>query len=101
MVLGKGLTDAGGTRHEMLGLLDLETSFAQRKLHLGYRNLTALAGPFSGPIKAHEFHYATTLHAAGDSLFSASDAEGNDLGKIGLTRGNVSGSFAHVIEMGF
>ena len=37
MVLGRGLEDADGVRHEMTGLLGLETSFATRKLHLGYR----------------------------------------------------------------
>ena len=37
MVLGEGLTDAKGTRHEMTGLLGLETSFAKRRMHLGYR----------------------------------------------------------------
>ncbi len=37
MVLGRGLVDAAGTRHAMAGLLPLETSFAERKLHLGYR----------------------------------------------------------------
>ena len=37
MVLGDGLIDANGERHAMLGLLRLETSFAARKLHLGYR----------------------------------------------------------------
>ncbi|MFN7104951.1 MAG: cobyrinic acid a,c-diamide synthase, partial [Pseudorhizobium sp.] len=42
MVLGEGLIDAGGERHAMLGLLPLVTSFAARKLHLGYRRLTAL-----------------------------------------------------------
>ena len=39
MALGNGLVDADGTRHAMLGLLPLETSFEQRKLHLGYRTL--------------------------------------------------------------
>ncbi|MEM6695243.1 MAG: cobyrinate a,c-diamide synthase, partial [Pseudomonadota bacterium] len=34
MVLGDGLTDADGTRHAMAGLLPLETSFAERALHL-------------------------------------------------------------------
>jgi len=98
MVLGKGLTDAGGIRHKMAGLLDLETSFETRKLHLGYRNLTPLGGPFSMPLKGHEFHYATTLHAAGTPLFCATDAEGASLPHMGLINGNVCGSFAHVID---
>lgn len=43
MVLGDGLVDADGTRHPMAGLLRLETSFADRRLHLGYRHLRANA----------------------------------------------------------
>ena len=40
MVLGEGLVDSQGARHRMLGLLRLETSFAEPKRHLGYRRLT-------------------------------------------------------------
>ena len=98
MVLGESLTDAAGTRHEMLGLLALETSFARRRLHLGYRRLEALGGPFEGAFSGHEFHYATTLRSTGTPLFRARDAEGNDLPPMGLVGGSVSGSFAHLID---
>lgn len=98
MVLGDGLVDADGTRHAMAGLLRLETSFATRKLHLGYRHLRPLGGPFTGPLTGHEFHYATTLKATGDPLFAATDAEGTGLPSMGLRAGSVSGSFAHVID---
>lgn len=98
MVLGNALTDADGTRHEMLGLLDVETSFASRKLHLGYRTVTASGGPFPGHWGAHEFHYATVLREAGTPLFDATDAAGTPLAPMGLTRANVSGSFAHLID---
>ena len=98
MTLGHAITDKDGTRHEMLGLLDLETSFAQRKLHLGYRSLTAPDGPFAGHWTAHEFHYATTLRAEGTALFTATDAESNTLPPMGLIDGHVSGSFAHLID---
>ncbi len=98
MVLGDALTDAEGGRHEMLGLLPLETSFAKRKLHLGYRSVTAVSGPFAGSHTAHEFHYATTIRAKGPALFTAQDSEGRDLGPMGLIHGNVSGSFIHLIE---
>jgi cobyrinic acid a,c-diamide synthase len=101
MVLGDGLVDAGGARHPMLGLLRLETSFAGRQRHLGYRQLTMLGGlPWSGALRGHEFHYATTLKAEGKPLFLAHDAEGLDLGEAGLRDGRVMGSFAHVIEAG-
>lgn len=98
MVLGDALTDADGTPHKMAGLLRLETSFAKRKLHLGYRHLTAAHGPFAGNWKGHEFHYASTMKADGPPLFEASDAEGTQLPAMGLIDGNVSGSFAHVID---
>lgn len=98
MVLGDGLVDADGTRHAMAGLLRLETSFASRRLHLGYRQLRASTGAFPGAWFGHEFHYATTLHADGTPLFDASDAEGTALPPMGLTQGSVSGSFAHLID---
>ena len=98
MTLGEGLIDATGTRHAMAGLLPLETSFATRKLHLGYRRLTALDGPCQGEWAGHEFHYASTLRAEGVALFAARDAEGTTLHDMGLRIGRVSGSFAHLIE---
>ena len=98
MVLGQALTDADGNLHKMAGVLGLETSFATRKLHLGYRDLRATQGPMRGTWKGHEFHYATTVKAIGDPLFDATDAEGNALPAMGLIAGAVSGSFAHLID---
>lgn len=98
MVLGDSLTDGTGQRHAMAGLLAVETSFASRKLHLGYRHLTAATGPFAGQWRGHEFHYASTICAQGTPLFTATDAEGQDLAPMGLRRGRVAGSFAHLID---
>ena len=98
MVLGDGLIDADGKRHAMAGLLRLETSFEKRKLHLGYRNLQPFGGLWDMALTAHEFHYATTLKAQGAPLFAAQDAEGAALPDMGLRVGNVTGSFAHVID---
>lgn len=98
MVMGDGLVDADGQRHAMLGLLRLETTFAARKLHLGYREVGTTYGPFAGRWAAHEFHYATTIHAQGNTLFTATDAEGTELTPMGLRDGRLSGSFAHLIE---
>jgi cobyrinic acid a,c-diamide synthase len=98
MTMGEGLTDASGARHKMLGLLPLETSFAKRKLHLGYRNLKPQGGLWNIPLNGHEFHYATTLHAKGTPLFHATDAENTELQPMGLINGRHSGSFAHVID---
>lgn len=99
MTLGSGLIDADGHRHEMLGLLPLETSFQSRKRHLGYRKLRPLADlPWSEVLLAHEFHYASIVsEGAVERLFEAEDAEGNRLDDMGLRAGSVMGSYAHVI----
>jgi len=98
MVLGDGLVDAAGHRHQMAGLLRLETSFAARKLHLGYRRLTPVSGLWTRPLLGHEFHYASTLKREGQTLFKATNAEGDTLPDMGLINGNVCGSFAHMID---
>ena len=98
MVLGDALIDANGQSHAMAGLLPLITSFAKRKLHLGYRQLKPLGGPWAKSLRGHEFHYSSIENEGhADRLFSASTTTGEDLGNIGLKRGNVMGSYAHII----
>jgi len=101
MVLGAGLIDKGGTRHEMLGQLGLETSFATRRMHLGYRSaeLTArMPGQVAGTrLRGHEFHYATILLQPDAPLAHVQDANGADVTETGSHRGHVSGTFFHVI----
>ena len=101
MVLGRGLVDAQGDRHAMAGLLALETSFASRKLHLGYRRLQPVGDfPWGQPMSGHEFHYASTSEeSGGEPLFKATDTLGQDLGPAGLRQGSVAGSFMHVIDL--
>ncbi|MBL8895680.1 MAG: cobyrinate a,c-diamide synthase [Rhizobiales bacterium] len=99
MVLGDYIIDKEGQKHPMAGLLPLGTSFADRKLHLGYRILKSLSGaPFPFPMRGHEFHYSTIdWQGEADPLYEASDASEMVFGNIGLRRGNVMGSYAHVI----
>ena len=102
MVLGKGLTDASGARHAMAGLLELETSFAERRLHLGYREVvceqdSALAEK-GARFRGHEFHYAKTVAEGNSPLFSACDAAGAALGTAGQKGGSVVGSFVHLVD---
>jgi cobyrinic acid a,c-diamide synthase len=101
MVLGESLIDADGKAHSMLGLLPVETSFATRTRHLGYRKLKGRAGTlFSGQYRAHEFHYSTLVRQGeGMALFDAEDAVGAELGTHGLQIGKVSGSYMHLIDM--
>ena len=101
MALGEALIDADGVRHEMAGLLGLVTSYAQRKMHLGYRRATLLA-PMGGveagaALTGHEFHYSTILDQPDAPLANVTDAEGTAVSETGSYRGHVSGSFFHMI----
>ena len=102
MVLGRGLIDAAGQRHAMAGLLPLETTFAERSLHLGYRRASlAAAGPLGAAgrvFRGHEFHFARIVDEGdGPPLFTCEDASGTALGGAGRSRGRVQGSFVHLI----
>lgn len=102
MALGQSLEDADGKQHAMTGLLGHATSFAQRKLHLGYRTARLLCDSVLGAtgaiVRGHEFHYAS-LRSAGDDapLAELADAEDRPLGKAGGRRGRVTGTFFHAI----
>lgn len=102
MVLGQKLVDGHGQPHAMAGLLRLDTNFAQRRLHLGYRQATLMAanplGMAGARFRGHEFHYAAIESEAGDPLFTITDAAGTALGSAGLRQGSVMGSFIHLID---
>jgi cobyrinic acid a,c-diamide synthase len=107
MTLGRALTDASGVAYAMTGLLPLETSFAERRLHLGYRQARLETGGVIGSrgdrFRGHEFHYATIVvedaQARGAApLFAATDAEGRRSFMAGLSVGRVAGSFLHIVD---
>ncbi|ESZ72604.1 cobyrinic acid a,c-diamide synthase [Mesorhizobium sp. L103C119B0] len=102
MVLGEALEDAAGETHAMLGLLGHSTSFAKRKMNLGYREARLRAacplGPQGALIRGHEFHYAQMIATGNDEpLADLADGQGNPLGASGYRRGLVSGTFFHAI----
>lgn len=101
MALGAGLIDKQGQRHAMAGLLGLVTSYAQRQMHLGYRRaelLSPVAGITVGtPLRGHEFHYSTIIEQPDAPLAHVTDAEGTAVAETGSRRGQVSGSFFHLI----
>ncbi|HEX2449327.1 MAG TPA: cobyrinate a,c-diamide synthase [Methyloceanibacter sp.] len=102
MVLGESLEDADGTNHRMAGLLGHRTSFAQRRLHLGYRQARLVAdgplGKAGTTLRGHEFHYAALVAPGGDDpLVELADSQGEKLGASGGRRGNVTGAFFHAI----
>jgi cobyrinic acid a,c-diamide synthase len=104
MLLGQGLVDADGARHAMAGLLGVETSFAERRMHLGYRfarlETDGPLGAAGARFRAHEFHFASVLDEGTEApLFTCTDALGLDLGPVGRRRGMVMGSFLHLIDL--
>ncbi len=105
MVLGRALEDADGVTHQMTGLLGHVTSFAKRKMNLGYRQARLLAdspiGPAGATVRGHEFHYSRLVEPGGDApLAELADGLGAPLGPSGARRGRVSGSFFHAIAIG-
>jgi cobyrinic acid a,c-diamide synthase len=102
MVLGESLEDASGVTHPMLGLLTHSTSFAKRKMNLGYRRAQLLAygplGPAGTTVRGHEFHYASVVNAGSDEPFAEIfDGQNQPMGRSGARRGRVSGTFFHAI----
>jgi len=82
-------------------LLGLETSFATRRMHLGYR-LAELAAGMPGyaagaRLRGHEFHYATILAQPDAPLGAVHDANGAEVAESGSRRGHVTGTFFHLI----
>lgn len=101
MTLGRTLTDAEGRVHAMAGLLDLATSFAQRKLNLGYRRAwlayDCALGAEGDELAGHEFHYATVMSEKGSPFAMVMDAYSREERPAGLRMGLVTGSFFHAM----
>ena len=102
MALGAGLIDAAGHSHEMIGLLGLETSFAARRMNLGYRRAELVAdcplGVVGEILMGHEFHYASVLSSPDAPLFKMQNSDGETLPAGGSRRGHVTGTFFHFID---
>ena len=100
MVLGQTLETKNGDVYPMAGLLGLQTSFAKRRMHLGYRR-AKLEVPWMGltrgtELRGHEFHYASILSEPDEPLASVFDANQKTVAETGSIRGLVSGTFFHL-----
>jgi cobyrinic acid a,c-diamide synthase len=103
MALGKRLIDREGRSHGMAALLPIVCSFAEPRLHLGYRQMRLLAAsPLGQPgtsYRGHEFHFAQLVEpGAAPRLFEVADASDRALGQVGAQVGSVCGSFLHLID---
>jgi cobyrinic acid a,c-diamide synthase len=104
MVLGTALEDAEGVTHRMTGLLGHVTSFAKRRMNLGYRRarlvMDAPIGRAGQGVRGHEFHYSRVTEQGGDApLAELFDGQDRPLGPSGARRGHVSGTFFHAIAV--
>jgi cobyrinic acid a,c-diamide synthase len=104
MVLGRTLQDGDGAMHAMAGLLPVETSYAKRRMHLGYRVARLIhdgpLGAAGSALVGHEFHYASITDfdpSREAALADVTDGEGKALGTAGHRQGHVTGSFFHAI----
>ncbi len=102
MALGATLEDADGVTHPMAGLLGHASSFARRRMTLGYRTATLLQpgalGPPGTTIRGHEFHYAQLTQPGPDTpLATITDGQGQPLPPAGTRRAHVTGTFFHAI----
>ncbi len=106
MVMGQALIDKDGTSHQMAGLLGLVTSYAQRKMHLGYRHATlqtTIPGHDAGTaLRGHEFHYSTIITQPDAPLAHVTDATGTPVPETGSHRhqqggGRSTGTYFHLI----
>ena len=102
MVLGRGLEDADGERHEMTGLLGLETSFAKRKLHLGYRRARLQRDCSLGA----EGRKCSAMNSIMRARFRSMEIRwsiagmlpGSSVPEQGVRQGSTTGTFFHVID---
>lgn len=100
MIMGQKLTDKKGKVYPMSGLLSHSCSYAQRKIHLGYRQASVINNHKKYIIHGHEFHYATLSDPGSDLPYAyLKDGTGNDLGPEGGRRKQITGCFFHSIAL--
>jgi cobyrinic acid a,c-diamide synthase len=102
MALGESLIDASGVAHPMASLLGVKTSFAKRRMTLGYREARIASdcalGTAGSVLRGHEFHYATIVASGDDQPFAfVRDVYGAPEAPAGSRRVRITGSFFHVI----
>lgn len=99
--------DCDGTTFPLCGALPLKARMESQRVALGYREATALTGPWSGlTVRGHEFHYSRiivrpeSLPALWRCRAPASGVNGSDFGDTdfydGAKLGNIFASYLHI-----
>lgn len=93
MYLGRTITDIDGNNHAMAGVFDYATSIKDKKLHLGYREITTEYGVFKG----HEFHHSSMVASdSNDAAHKVKNARKEELSMPIFRKGNVWSSYLHL-----
>lgn len=93
MYLGKNIITKKGESFEMTRVFDIDTSFENMKLHLGYRELS------NGEliIRGHEFHYSNLIsRESADTVFEVQTARGKTIEMPVFRTQNCWASYMHL-----
>jgi cobyrinic acid a,c-diamide synthase len=101
--LGRSLTTLDGRRHELSGVLPLDTAMLERLKTLGYAEITLAAdclwGRAGQVCRGHEFHYSEII-AEDDAAdgWRRAYSVGRRRGQVaaGLARGNILAGYVHL-----
>ncbi|ASQ89809.1 cobyrinic acid a,c-diamide synthase [Prosthecochloris sp. GSB1] len=77
MYLAGTLTDREGRSHSMCGVLDMDISMQDSRLHLGYRKVKLHDTAYGRELRGHEFHYSRIIRG-GSPEHAASVASARD-----------------------
>ena len=80
MYLGSSMTDRHADRYPMCGVLDLDTSMQDARLHLGYRKILLDDPSYSSELRGHEFHYSCITRKGDiDNIAAVTSARGQSV----------------------
>ncbi len=92
MYLGKTIIGENGESEKMCGIFNMDTTFQNKKLHLGYRQIE-----FEGfMLKGHEFHYSGLIHQGAAPRFDIKNARGITVDMPVLRYKNCWASYMHL-----
>ena len=99
MYLGRSLSDLDGQQFPMVGAIPVVSSMEGRRLHLGYREVSACGdGPLltaGQQVRGHEFHWSV-LQDPPDAASAAYQVVNQDGRPEGFRAGSVWASYIHV-----
>ncbi|MHA6531525.1 cobyrinate a,c-diamide synthase [Paenibacillus sp. BAC0078] len=101
MVLARSLKDRAGAVHAMAGIIPAHTVMQERRVALGYREVTAredcLLLKQGESLRGHEFHYSLMSYVTGETWTYAYDSKGRSGSQPeGYSCGNVMAAYAHI-----